>query len=114
MTQTKSEIEAWLDAFRRAPAFLERYPFYAAILGRMDPVADSSVKRMAVSLHGGRFYLHINVDAFLHEPQFLLGVLLHEVHHLVLGHLSHPKFADPCEPEPMELALEMSANEYIE
>src|SRR5690349_19460565 len=94
MTQQKGEIDAWLDAFRRSPAFLERYPFYAAILGRMAPVSDPSVKRMAVSLHGGRFYLHINVDSFVREPQFLLGVLLHEVHHVALGHLCHPKFAE--------------------
>lgn len=114
MTATKSEIGLWLEAFLRAPDFLERYPFYAAILARMDPVADPSVKRMAVSLHGGRFYLHINVDAFLSEPQYLLGVLLHEVHHVVLGHLSHPKFAEADEPELMDLAIEMSANEYIE
>jgi predicted metal-dependent peptidase len=114
MERTKSEIGAWLDAFRSAPDFLDRYPFYASILGRMDPVADPSVKRMAVSLHGGRFYLHINVDAFMTEPQHLIGVLLHEVHHVVLGHLSHPKFASAREPELMDLAIEMSANEYIE
>jgi predicted metal-dependent peptidase len=113
-TRPSSEIQAWLDAFLRAPSFLERYPFYAAILGRMDPVADPSVKRMAVSLHGGRFFLHINVDAFLSEPQYLVGVLLHEVHHVVLGHLGHPKFQSADEPELMDLAIEMSANEYIE
>jgi hypothetical protein len=44
----------------------------------------------------------------------LRGVLLHEVHHVVLGHLTHPKFADVPEPELMDLAVEMSANEYIE
>lgn len=114
MSRGKGEIDAWLDAFRRAPAFLEKYPFYAAILGRMDPVADPSVKRMAVSLHGGRFYLHVNIDSFVAEPQYLLGVLLHEVHHVVLGHLCHPRFAEVEEPEIMDLAIEMSANEYIE
>jgi predicted metal-dependent peptidase len=41
-------------------------------------------------------------------------VLLHEVHHVVLGHLTHPKFAECEEPELMDLAIEMSANEYIE
>src|SRR5438094_7683669 len=108
------EVGAWLDAFLRDPTFLERYPYYTSILGKMSPVADPSVKRMAVSLHGGRFFLHVNVDAFLDEPQYLRGVLLHEVHHVVLGHLTHPKFAEVSEPELMELAIEMSANEYIE
>lgn len=111
---TRSELEAWLDGFIRDPSFLEAYPYYAAILAKMTPVADPSVARMAVSLHDGRFYLHVNVDAFLAEPQYLRGVLLHEVHHVVLGHLTHPKFAECEEPELMDVAVEMSANEYIE
>ncbi len=109
-----SELEAWLAAFVRDPGFLEAYPYYAAILAKLTPVADPSVTRMAVSLHDGRFYLHVNVDAFMREPQYLRGVLLHEVHHVVLGHLAHPKFAEVEEPELMDLAIEMSANEYIE
>lgn len=109
-----SEIERWLDRFVRDPEFLARYPYYAAILARLHPVADPSVSRMAVSHYDGRFYLHVNVDAFVREPRFLRGVLLHEVHHVALGHLTHPKFADAAHPELMELAIEMSANEYIE
>jgi len=109
-----TELDAWLGAFVRAPAFLARYPFYAAVLAQLQPVADPSVKRMAVSVEGGRFYLHINVDSFLSEPQYLLGVLLHEVHHVVLGHLTHPRFHGECDVELMDLAVEMSANEYIE
>lgn len=108
------DLEAWLDAFLRDPAFLDRYPYYAAILANLTPVADPSVQRMAVSLHDGQFFLHVNVDAFVREPQYLRGVLLHEVHHVVLGHLSHPKFTGASEPELMDLALEMSANEYVE
>ena len=109
-----NEIAEWLDGFVRNPEFLEAYPYYAAILAKLIPVADPSVSRMAVSLHDGRFYLHVNVDSFMTEPQYLRGVLLHEVHHIVLGHLTHPKFADVEEPELMDLAVEMSANEYIE
>lgn len=108
------EVGVWLDAFVRDPVFLQRYPFYAAILGRLTPVADPSVKRMAVSLHNGRFYLHVNVESFAREPIYLRGVLLHEVHHVALGHLSHPRFMDADQPELMELAMEMSANEFIE
>jgi predicted metal-dependent peptidase len=107
-------LEAWLDGFLRDPGFLAKYPYYAAILAKLTPVADPSVGRMAVSLYDGRFFLHLNVEAFMKEPQYLRGVLLHEVHHVALGHLTHPKFADAEEPELMELAIEMSANEYIE
>lgn len=108
-----TELEAFLRSFTHDPAFLARYPYYAAILARFVPVADPSVARMAVSFVDARFYLHVNADSFLAEPQYLRGVLLHEVHHVALGHLAHPKFADPAEPELMDLALEMSANEYI-
>lgn len=107
-------VRAFLDEFVQKSDFARRYPYYVAALGKMVPVADPSVKRMAVELHEGKFFLHVNVDSFLAEPQYLRGVLLHEVHHVVLGHLSHPKFADPAEPELCDLALEMSANEYIE
>lgn len=107
-------VRAFLDEFIAKSDFSVRYPYYAAALGKMFPVADPSVQRMAVSLYEGKFYLHINVESFLREPQYLRGVLLHEVHHVVLGHLSHPKFGEVAEPEILELALEMSANEFIE
>ncbi len=107
-------IDVWLSEFFVSSGFLEKYPYYAAILARMRPVADPSVTRMAVSLHDAQFYLHVNVDSFAREPQFVKGVLLHEVHHVVLGHLTHPKFAACEEPELMDLAIEMSANEHIE
>jgi predicted metal-dependent peptidase len=108
------EISSFLAGFVGDPAFLDRYPCYAAVLARLHPVADPSIGRMAVSLFDGRFYLHVNVDAFVAEPQYLRGILLHEVHHVVLGHLGHPKFAGAAEPELMDLAMEMSANEHVE
>lgn len=110
----KGELGAWLSAFLGEPGFLAKYPYYAAILARMTPVADPSVRRMAVSLFDGRFFLHVNVDAFVREPGYLVGVLLHEVHHVALGHLVHPKFSVEELPELMDLALEMSANDHIE
>jgi predicted metal-dependent peptidase len=109
-----SDVGEWLTTFVREESFLERYPYYVALLARMDAVADPSVQRMAVSTNAGRFYLHVNVESFVEHPEYLRGVLLHEVHHVALGHLTHPKFADPEEPDLMELAVEMSANEHIE
>ncbi len=112
--QAAPGLSGWLDGFLRAPGFLRKYPYYAAVLARFEPVADPSVRGLAVSLHGGRFYLHVNVDSFVATPQHLTGMLLHEVHHVVLGHLSHERFRDVTSPRIMELAMEMSANEYIE
>jgi predicted metal-dependent peptidase len=115
------ELRASLDRIVRDPSFLARWPYYAAILARIDPVADPSVESMAVSVQGAigpglpaRFYLHVNVDRFVRAPEHLRGILLHEVHHVVLGHLTHPKFFDVAHPDLMELAQEMSANEHVE
>ncbi|HRI52506.1 MAG TPA: hypothetical protein PLW65_20215, partial [Pseudomonadota bacterium] len=96
------------------PAFLLRYPYYAAVLARLDLVIDPTISSMGVSLHGRRFYLHVNPDYFSKAPRFLLGILLHEVHHIVLGHLSNPRLADATHDDLMEIAKEVSANEYIE
>lgn len=113
-----TELRRWLDAYTREDGFLARYPYYAHVLAALEPVADPMVPAMGLSLHGvpgrgGRYYLHVNVEQMQREPRFLRGILLHEVHHLVLGHLSHPKFFDAAQPELMRLAQEMSANEYI-
>lgn len=110
---TADPLRTWLDTFIADPTFLARYPYYAAVLARFDPVADPSVDSMAVSFQSPRFYLHVNSDYFLRSPQFVRGILLHEVHHVVLGHLTHPKFFAVDHPQLMELAAEVSANEHI-
>jgi predicted metal-dependent peptidase len=115
------DLRAFLHDFTHEGSFLDRYPYYAAVLAQVDPVADPSIELMAVSLgsasshgRGPRYYLHVNVEQVAKQPQFLRGVLLHEVHHVVFGHLTHPKFFDVEHPDLMELAQEMSANEFIE
>ena len=62
---TRASSRPGSTASSRDPAFLERYPYYAAVLAQLTPVADPSVARMAVSLHDGRFYLHVNVESFV-------------------------------------------------
>jgi predicted metal-dependent peptidase len=109
-------LRSWLGEFISRRDFLGKYPYYAAVLGRMEPVEDASVPVMAVSARGRRLFLHVNVDFFTRPPQnvqYLRGVLLHEVHHVVLGHLSLEKFRRVPHPELMELAMEVSANEFI-
>jgi predicted metal-dependent peptidase len=109
-----ASARGWLAAFVREPRFLEKYPYYAAVLALLEPVHDPSVKQMAVSFENGRFYLHVNQSYFAKHPDHLAGILLHEVHHIVLGHLTHPKFRDVADREAMEMAMEMAANEYVE
>ena len=109
-----SQIHDWLLGYVGSPDFLARYPYYAAVLARMTPLDDLSVAWAAVAWRQGRLYLHVNVGALLKEPRYLRGLLLHEVHHVVLGHLSHPRFRGAAHPHLMELAMEVSANEMIE
>jgi predicted metal-dependent peptidase len=94
--------------------WLARYPFHAAVLARIDVVRDPSVQWMAVSLERGRYFLHVHFEQLARAPQFAAGILLHEIHHIALGHLSHRKFRDGIEhAEVMETCLEMSANDGI-
>jgi predicted metal-dependent peptidase len=94
--------------------FLERYPFHAAVLARMEVVLDPSVQWMAVSLERGRYFLHVNPESFARSSEYAAGILLHEIHHVVLGHLAHPKFREGIEHEEiMQTCLEMSANDGI-
>jgi predicted metal-dependent peptidase len=118
-TTTLPDLRGWLDRYVREEHFLSRYPYYAHVLAAVEPVADPSVPAMGVSLHGaigrgGRYYLHVNLDAMLREPRYLRGILLHEVHHIVLGHLAHPKFFGVAHRDLMQLAQETSANEHID
>lgn len=108
-------LQDWFTDYVTGPEFLPAYPYYAAVLARMQAVDDPGIPIMAVSLHGQHIWLHVNSDYFAkpaHVP-FIKGVLLHEVHHVVLGHLSDPAFGSAAHPDLMELAMEVSANEYI-
>jgi len=104
----------WFHGFIKEPGFYDRYFHYALLLTKVTPVQDPSVGSMGLSCLSGRFYLHVNVEYFRENPQYLNGILLHEVHHMVLGHTTHPKFLNPAYPDLMTVAMEISANEYIQ
>lgn len=98
--------------------FIERYPHYAGVLARMDPTATNIVPVMAVCLRrledpNSRLQLLVNVDYFERYPRFRAGVLLHEVQHVLLGHLTSAKFHSVSQPRLMELAMEISADELV-
>lgn len=105
--------EAWLHERLTSSGFVARYAHYAAVLAHLSVVDDPSVDVMAVSCARGRFYLHVRRDYFDRAPMMLPGVLLHEIHHIVLGHVTHAKFRGLARPDVLELAMEMSANEGI-
>ncbi len=108
-------IQDWFTDFVTGPEFLPAYPYYAAVLARMQAVEDPYVPVMAVSAHGKHVWLHVNAGSVM-KPEnikFIKGVLLHEVHHVVLGHLTDPAYDSPAHADLMELAMEVSANEYV-
>jgi predicted metal-dependent peptidase len=106
-------IQDGLDAVVRAPEFVRRYPHFVWLLGRLQVVSNPEVAVMAVSSWGSSFLLHVNPVFFDEKPQYVAGVLVHELHHLVLGHLTHPKFRNRRHPALMNLAMEISANENV-
>lgn len=104
----------WLYAQVQATELLDRYPLYAAVLARLGrAIVDPGIHAMAVSTHDGRIFLHVNPRWARDNPRFVRGVLLHEVHHVVLGHLTHPKFRGLAHPDLLEVAMETTANESI-
>jgi predicted metal-dependent peptidase len=89
------------------------YPFHAAVLGRFRVMPHPSIGTMGVTVEGGSVRLY-------HRPEFvrsltmdeLEGVLLHEVHHVVLGH----PWADPDDyPDKWARVVseETTTNEFI-
>jgi predicted metal-dependent peptidase len=105
--------DRWLLEQLANTRFVARYPHYAAVLAHLEVIEDPSVDVLGISTSRGRFYLHINRAFFAMRPAFLPGTILHELHHIVLGHLTEPKFRDLTNPTLLELAMEMSANEGI-
>lgn len=108
-----AEQRSWFERYVVESGFLGRYPFYASVLAQVAFATTEQVPVMAVRFCRDGFTLLLNERFFADRPQFLAGVLLHEVHHIVLGHLVHPRFFDAERPDLLQLAMEMSANEYI-
>jgi predicted metal-dependent peptidase len=90
-----------------------RYPFHASILERCKVRPMPEVGTMGITVSAGEIVL-------LHNPAFILelridelgGVLLHEVHHVVLGHvLASPE--DFPDQWARTVAEEVTANEFI-
>src|SRR5438552_792758 len=110
--------EGWFEELLSETGFLRRYPHYAGVLARIRPIATNTVKTMAVGLWRwddpkSRLQLFVNVEYFEKYPRDRAGVLLHEIHHVLLGHLTSSKFHAVRYPRLMELAMEISANERI-
>jgi len=91
----------------------DKYPFHTKILERFRVVAEPSVGTMGVTVSGKSVLLLIHPDYVQKLPvDELGGVLLHEVHHILFGHLT----IDPSDyPDrwALTIALELSVNEFV-
>ena len=110
--------EGFFEAMLRETQFLANHPHYAGVLSRMDPIATNTVPVMAVALRRwddpkSRLLLMVNTDYFKEHPEYRAGVLLHEIRHVVSGHLTNEKFHRVAYPRLMEIAMELTANEGI-
>jgi len=103
----------WLWNTILATGFLETYPYFAPVLAVIDVVAYERGGLMGVSLHEGRVRLHVNITAFEEDLSGFRGVLQHEMHHIVLGHVTDPSLKQVAEPTIMQVATEITANEFI-
>ncbi|MEM6926741.1 MAG: VWA-like domain-containing protein [Myxococcota bacterium] len=111
-------MTGWFAHHLTRTRFVARYPHYAGVLARMDPLGHARVPVMAVALRragdpAGRLWLLVNRDWLERHPQWFAGVLLHEIQHVVLGHLGNRVLHAVRHPDLMELAMELSANEGI-
>ncbi|MBK8095591.1 MAG: hypothetical protein IPK26_00680 [Planctomycetes bacterium] len=110
--------DSWFADLLAASGFLRRYPQFAGVVAEMEPMATTAVPMMAIARHwrgDGRVVLRLYVNRgwLLANPQHFAGVLQHEIHHALCGHLDDPAFHRVDEPRWMELAMELSANEHI-
>ena len=92
---------------------LDKYPFHVAVLERFRLAARPDVGTMGVAPSGDHVQLLANPDFVLATPaDELVGVLVHEVHHVVFGHLT----ADPqqySDEWARTMAEEVTVNEFI-
>ncbi len=114
MTQVISPAQQATGRIKLALARLAfRYPFHAKVLEQFRVQAAPGLATMAVAVIGKKLLL-------LHCPEFVLdtpadqlvGVLLHETHHVVLGHV-YTKPADYPDKWARTIAQEVTVNEFV-
>jgi predicted metal-dependent peptidase len=90
-----------------------KYPFHAAVLERFVLATRPSVQTMAVSVFGDRVHLWHCPTFVLGLPlDQLVGVLLHEVNHVLFNHIGlNPR--DYPDEWALAIAADVTVNEFI-
>lgn len=113
-TESDEDASRALIAVRAAAKRLaSAYPFHAAILARLIVVANRSLPTAGVTARSEGVYLIVN-------PMFLLGitedevvgVLHHEVNHILFGHVFTPRGAFE-DQRALVIAQEVTVNEWV-
>ena len=114
-------MTGWINNTRLAAGMIEtalrrmaaEYPFHASLLSGWKIQAAEFIETAGVTIRDGRIHLFYSPD-FVVECSYtqLIGVLHHEVNHVILGHM----LADPADYPNWEariIAEEVTANEWV-
>ena len=95
-------------------------PYHWAVLAMANVREDAGVETMAVGATvGGRLFLFFNPTFVTSiSPEERVGVLIHEIDHVILDHLRPPprkrgEAARPADAHAWMLATECTANEFV-
>ena len=90
------------------------YPFHGAMLSSWNVIVNTSIRTMAIMLSEDQtIEVHFNPEFILSlSPREIVAVQLHEIHHVVLGHV-FCKPSDFSNKVAFYVSAEICANEYI-
>jgi len=100
------------EVSRAILALLEREPFFAHVLGGVERSFGDAVPTAGVGVRDGRLVLFVNPDFFLKTLRAAperVGVLKHEVLHLVLRHV----FRRRTDPARWNVAADLVVNQLV-
>jgi hypothetical protein len=90
-----------------------KYPYHLKVLEQFQLRPRPDIDTMAVGVVNDQVLLWFNATFVLQTPLAqLLGVLLHETHHVVLGHVTVDR-ADFPDTWARVTAEEVTANEFV-
>jgi predicted metal-dependent peptidase len=100
---------------RAVLALLEKEPFYAHVLGAVERSFGEQVPTAGVGVRDGRLVLFVNPGFFLQTLRSVaerVGVLKHEVLHLILRHVFR-RTGVPRDPQRWNLAADLVVNQLV-
>lgn len=113
MARLTDEALATIEVKRAIGTLANRYPFHGALLARFRLVPSGTVATMGVRLVREGVELTFSPSFVIDLPDDeLLGVLHHEVNHVLFGHLLVPPSNHP-DRRARRIAEEVTVNEWV-